>query len=295
MPFQSGNGTELKFNIVALPEYSNDTRCVCLVVGRTGSGGAYATDGTSGVSASEQPLAQYSQDSGNLSNEPTDLSPGGDAATLALEAPNVDGTGYIRRKLEWFITGPNANGFPEYLRGGSGGGGGGNHTYRTTASGQNGTLNQACIGNSSIHQAWHDHAGARGGFGGGALQLTSGKGILVNGKIDASGAATAASSSTGIPGEYQQYAMPGGGGSGGAVKLQPLRQPGQPPPGPVRARVAWTSAAASAGTTSLERPRGGDGGIGLIRSRSRAASPPGRTTPTASFPTTRTSPPASTS
>jgi hypothetical protein len=264
VPFQSGNGTELKFNIVALPEYSNDTRCVCLVVGRTGSGGAYATDGTTGVSASEQPLAQYSADSSNLSNEPTDLSPGGDSATLGLESPNVDGVGYIRRKLEWFITGPNATGFPEYLRGGSGGGGGGNHTYRTTSSGQNGTLNQACIGNSSIHQAWHDHAGARGGFGGGALQLTSGKGILVNGKIDASGG-DGGSSSTGIPGEYQQYAMPGGGGSGGAIKLQgPFVSLGASPgtgPSPGRLDVSG----GLGGTTSFSASRGGDGGIGLIR------------------------------
>lgn len=254
--------TDIWFNLQLLPEYGNDMRCVSLTIGRVGSGGAYSIDGTTGVSLSEEPTAQFPNVS--LSNNPPDNPVGGNSGEVLLAPPNVDNTGYIKRKLDWFVGGANPVDFPAYLRGGSGGGGGGNHPYRTGVSGYNDSSTWACVGISSTFYSWHDHSGARGGFGGGALQLTSGRAITVNGRIDASGG-IGGSSIPGSPGDYYQFGMPGGGGSGGVLRLQaPVislgSAPGAGQPNPGRLDVSG----GLGGAAGFSASAGGDGGAGLI-------------------------------
>lgn len=254
--------TDIWFNLQLLPEYANDMRCVSLTIGRVGSGGAYSSDGTMGVSVSEEPTAQFPN--GLLDNNPPDNPVGGNSGEVFLATPNIDNLGYIKRKLEWFLTGANILPFPVYLRGGAGGGGGSNHPYRTGVSGYNLSSTWDCVGISSTFYVWHDHSGASGGFGGGALQLTSGRAITINGRIDASGGA-GGSSNPGSPGEYFQYSMPGGGGAGGALRLQaPVinlgSAPGAGQPNPGRLDVSG----GLGGAAGFSASAGGNGGTGLI-------------------------------
>lgn len=261
--------TAIWFNLQLLPEYANEMRCVSLTIGRVGSGGGYSTDGFPGVSLSEESDAQFPSidpDTGVTPlNNPPDQPAGGNSGDLFLAPPSLDNTDYIKRKLAWYLTlaGPDPD-FPANLRGGSGGGGGGNHPYRTGAGGQNGSQTFPCVSVQSTFYTWHDHSGARGGFGGGALELYSGKSITINGRIDASGG-TGGSSNPGTPGDYFQYGMPGGGGSGGALRiLAPTislgSAPGAGQPNPGRLDVSG----GLGGAAGFSASAGGDGGAGLI-------------------------------
>ncbi len=229
-----------------------ELECRSLMVGGVGSGGAYALDGDIGTSDAVVALAGYpfGQDNGAPDT------PGGDSSWL--EAVDENNAGYNQRLLNWW------DGF---LRGGSGGGGGGNHpngtiTYRPVAGGTN------CIGGAAFFQAWHDHSGAMGGTGGGALQITAGKSLTVDGRIEAKGGqggqARIAQSDFMCDAntwtiDFGQFATPGGGGSGGAVKLQSIVVDISPTPG----TIDISGGPGGIGVWSLSK--GGVGSPGLVR------------------------------
>jgi hypothetical protein len=247
----SNGDHNLNFNVVFLVDL-NDDRCVSQNVGTTGSGGAYATDGTAGISISPMQVADFPF---NAPNNGPDTS-GGLSSQLGLEPPSEDNFMYVTRKLEW-----NAGNlpYPANLRGGSGGGGGSNHPFRTQSAGFDQQSMNNCIGISSTFSQWHDHSGATGGFGGGALHLTSGRELNIEGVIDASGG-NGGNAFTGPEGQFFQYAMPGGGGSGGALRLQAPIITLAPTGGRLDVSGGVGGSAAFAPET-----RGGDGGAGLVR------------------------------
>ncbi len=178
--------------------------CRVLCIGTSGSGGGYAIDGGDAINVAPEPLATLPL--GDSNNGLVNL--GGVAPALA--APSVFNSGYSQRTLDWT---------QGYLLGGSGGGGGGLHPYRTRT--QLGFF-QSCPGalNDTLrYDLWKDHSGARGGDGGGALHLAAGKRIRINGDIRLGGG-DGGSSSGGNALDPGRFAMPGGGGSGGALRLQ---------------------------------------------------------------------------
>ncbi|MCP3918752.1 MAG: Ig-like domain-containing protein [bacterium] len=226
-------------------------RCRSLMVGGVGSGGAYATDGGMGVPMSDMPMTEFPGPTApNDLNFPA-ATPGGDAGQLNLAPPSSTNEGYVRRVLNWQ---------EGYLRGGAGGGGGGNHQYFTRASGYTppSTL-FPCIGPQSIYRSWHDHSGAMGGSGGGALHMVSGKRMQVDGVIDASGGNGGSATNSMVADDFDRFAMPGGGGSGGAIKLQALVVALADNPG--RLDVSG----GMGGTTVFSGSLGGEGGTGLVR------------------------------
>ncbi len=226
--------------------------CRVPMVGGPGSGGAYALDGGSAAPASPHATAQSATGQPLLPSAPAPT-PGGDNSSIALEAPGQA----IRRALNYE---------QNNLLGGSGGGGGGMHIWGTrTAATSN------CF-SSSIFPFW-DHSAAGGGGGGGAVQVSSGRSIVVNGVIDASGGAGGSATNLNAPISFcaqpgttnahtvepqisncGSFAAPGGGGSGGAVKL--------------KARTIVTSALG--GRINV---RGGVGGVGVGGSVGGAGSP----------------------
>lgn len=187
--------------------------CVSQQLGGTGSGGGYARSGTDGAS---MPVGAP------LSENPLDLpltpgpTSGGSNAALALAAPDVNNAGYSTRLLRWQ---------DGSLRGGSSGGGGGNHFFGTFNNGQSAVPAVAanCIG-SFFNQTligvgmWRDHSGASGGAGGGALEILAGRDAIFAGFVDAAGGFGGGSLT--VPGTDGSFAMPGGGGSGGAVRIR---------------------------------------------------------------------------
>ncbi len=198
---------------------ANDSNLECrsMMVGGVGSGGAYSLDG--GIGTSDSTLSTALAPAGQDNGAPD--TPGGDSSTIGIEAPAEDNVGYSQRLLNWW------DGF---LRGGSGGGGGGNHPHGSFAWDPLG-LDIGCISVNNFFKAWHDHSGAMGGGGGGALQLTAGKRLAVDGQIKAvggqGGQARAALSNFMCDAstwtvDFTQFATPGGGGSGGAIKLQSM-------------------------------------------------------------------------
>ena len=76
-----------------------------------------------------------------------------------------------------------------------------------------------CTDVGSFYDNWYDHSGGSGGGGGGAVQLVSGREVVLLGRVDASGGNGAAPATVGVP-EVDQRAMPGGAGSGGAVRIE---------------------------------------------------------------------------
>ncbi|MEE8468637.1 MAG: hypothetical protein V3T22_09290 [Planctomycetota bacterium] len=191
-----------------------DSQCRNFQVAGSGGGGAYAIDGGDGQSVSTQPLADFPLDAPNT---PPDTD-GGQSSDVGLALPDENNSGYVVRKLEWQLGN---------LRGGSGGGGGGNHPFGTWSRGFDGPDTFDCIGFDVFFRAWHDHSGAQGGYGGGALHFVSGKSITIDGTIDTGGggggrARQAGPPAPGLDVDFGQFAMPGGGGSGGAIKLQSI-------------------------------------------------------------------------
>lgn len=201
------------FEVARLQNPSNGTfQCRVPMVAGPGGGGAYALSGGLGI-----PISPYEGSPSNPGVLPFTPGPtaGGDATLLGIEGP--DQPAFVRR-LDFH---------QGNLRGGSGGGGGGVSVYAS----QTNTSNSPCIGTAGITIfPFFDHSGAGGGGGGGAIQLTAGKRITLNGAVNAAGggggsALSQASSIfsctnvTATP-DCNDFAAPGGGGSGGAVRLQ---------------------------------------------------------------------------
>ena len=198
---------DVGFNLVIDPLVPADgIQCMVQILSAPGSGGGYSRAGAQGA-----------------------VTPIGDSVTEApfgrpTAAPNTSGGGALsispdRRLLAW----ENND-----LLGGSGGGGGGNHPFGTRVFGQPlapdpivdpiDCLDVAPPFTLSMYERWRDHSGAAGGGGGGAVEVTAGRTIDLEGRIDVSGG------DGGMPdgtiGPDGSYAIPGGGGSGGAVRLR---------------------------------------------------------------------------
>ncbi len=231
--------------------------CLSAQVSQTGGGGGYATDGRPGVPATS-PLTNLN----GTSNLPVPGSSGGGgpASELGLEPP---GSPPVVRKLA---------ADPGYLRGGSGGGGGGAHLFATESAG----LFPACDGPGFTISLYRDHSGAGGGGGGGAIQVaTGGSNFSLSGLIDAGGG-DGGSAPIVLPGETSQNALrskrtsPGGGGSGGAIRLQAVSMPDGAfaPAAPPRLAIDG-----GAGGANSLNGRGGAGGAGLLRLEGLLMSP----------------------
>ncbi|MDP6539494.1 MAG: Ig-like domain-containing protein [Planctomycetota bacterium] len=235
---------DAEFSPVVNPN-TGATECRVAQVAGPGSGGGYALVGEAGRPSSPHTPS----DPGVNSNIPANT-PGGDPSALGIEAP-----GSVAIRALSYTLG--------HLRGGSGGGGGGCHMYGSYAA--QGTEFDCATGNIF---PYFDHSGAGGGGGGGAIQLTSGKRITLTGIIDASGGD--GGSATGFTNPITQctetnedynceeFAAPGGGGSGGAVKLQALVVDVASLPGRV-------NVAGGAGGVGVGGSLGGDASPGLIR------------------------------
>ena len=221
--------------------------CEVRQVGGTGSGGAYATDGTAGVAVAPFPLTNAPL------GLPTAPGPtvGGQSSRIGLAPPSIDSVGY---RLRILAVAPNAPLPTNYLRGGSGGGGGGGHPYLTFGNGFPGS----CLQFGAIFITWLDHSGASGGGGGGALQYCAGRDMEIFTPIDARGGAGGSAVPSGSIQNNGAYAMPGGGGSGGAVRLQA--------PAILFAGVGAVDVSGGVGGDGVwSDSAGGDGGIGLVR------------------------------
>ena len=205
--------------------------CRVATVGQPGAGGGYALAGTSGIPNAN---GYFAVNPGNITNTPSPTPPG-DLFGVALEAPGppavppseAEPYNPVRN-----LAGPN-------LRGGSGGGGAGMHLWGVRTNGipaDDQDSGAACFAASGgfIFPYW-DHSGAGGGGGGGAIQVTSGGALQLNGQINCSGGvgggATVlnqniwACTSDGAGDTANKiacaaFASPGGGGSGGAIKIQ---------------------------------------------------------------------------
>ena len=249
--------------------------CAVREVSSPGGGGAYATSGTDGVPMSSIPNGIDPVSGGPVSNLATPA-PGGNAATLGIEPPDPE-SGHRIRKL----AGVN-------LRGGSGGGGGGSQLFDTSEAnnpfpfGYCYDTDDFCSSFVVLTQ-YRDHSACGGGGGGGAVQLVSGQQMHVSGSIRANGGNGGSSVFNtlvipGLDGPRKSRAAPGGGGSGGAVRLQAqlldlfARDPHDPHDAP---RVDVSGG--TGGTWSADYPAGnplatisvlgpgGDGGAGLMR------------------------------
>ncbi len=218
--------------------------CHALCIGTSGSGGGYAIDGGDAINIAPEPLATLPF--GDPNNGLVNL--GG--AAPALAAPSETNVGYSQRTLDWTLG---------FLLGGSGGGGGGLHPYGTKT--QLGFF-QSCPGaldDTLRYDLWQDHSGARGGDGGGALHMAAGKRVRINGEIRLGGG-NGGSSTGGDALDFGRFAMPGGGGSGGALRVQGKEVQVSPAVG----RIDVSGGTGGAGSWGVNI-FGGDGSMGLIR------------------------------
>lgn len=258
------NNHGVTFNVTVSGGFSDpDDYCRSLIVGQAGGGGAYATDGGTGHAESFQSTADFPAGG---SNTPQDT-PGGDSDEIGLEPPDENNQGYILRKLEW----PLGN-----LRGGTGGGGGSNHPLGTSVTGYAGSNTDDCLnedGSKSKFDNWHDHSGAQGGYGGGALHLVSGKTLDIDGLIDMRGGNGGTPRGAVPPDppffhDWGQYAMPGGGGSGGALRMVALVVDIANTNNPNDPHIDLTGGTGGAGFAGATL--GGQGGTGLLRIEDQA-------------------------
>lgn len=203
------------FNVAADPlSPTSEIGCLLQMVGNPGGGGAYSSDGSSGLAL---PVGDA------LTEAPAGLpvvlgaaTPGGSTTSLNLAAPNAGNSGYDRRLLRWQFG---------HLVGGAGGGGGGNHPFASLVA-PGGTFPPVTAANCLTDvgtftfptwSRWIDHSGASGGGGGGALELTMGNIFEFDGQIDLSGGDGGSATVVGTPGSF---AAPGGGGAGGALRVR---------------------------------------------------------------------------
>ena len=248
MNIQPGYG-DAEVSVVP-PNDSGGAECGVAMVGGPGSGGAYAMNGGDGI-----PVSSYTPvNPGLLSNTPPPT-PGGDNSALGLGAPGDDN---LVRKLAWYVGN---------LRGGSGGGGGGTSLYgsRLNAGGPPDCYNASLF-------PFFDHSAAGGGGGGGALQVAAGRLLTLGGVIDCGGGSGGSalnpgttlfmncdhSGNTGQTPDCEDFAAPGGGGSGGAIKLQSR----EIELGPEASRLIVSGGLGGIGAGGS---LGGDGSPGLLR------------------------------
>jgi hypothetical protein len=235
--------------------------CRSTMVAGPGGGGAYALNGEEGVpradvwTVTESPFV--------LPSTPPNT-PGGDNSALNLEPAG----GNIIRALDHSLG---------LLRGGSGGGGGGTHFWGSrTLKNPDGVT---CNPDSLMLPMW-DHSAAGGGGGGGAFQGATGREVLVGGVIDTGGGdggsalapnaplsncmKGATSGQPDYPGLQPNIlacgsnASPGGGGSGGSLKLQGQMVTLADLP-------SRLSVAGGTGGVGVGGSTGGDGSPGLVR------------------------------
>ncbi|MCB9914373.1 MAG: hypothetical protein H6828_04365 [Planctomycetes bacterium] len=196
--------------------------CGIGMVAGPGSGGAYALPGGVG-----QPASPFTSVNPGLKSNVPSATPGGDNSSLNLEAPGTEIGLFLVRHLEYVLG---------YLRGGAGGGGGGTSVYGSKNN--NNTSANNCATTTAHLFPFFDHSAAGGGGGGGALQLTAGRKISMGGRIDCTGGDGGSALEPnapltsncldqgqlpGIPADCEKFAAPGGGGSGGAVRLQSIQ------------------------------------------------------------------------
>ena len=193
-----------------------EVACRIAMVAGAGSGGSHALEGSRGLAFS--PFVPSHPNL--LPNSPTPT-PGGDNASLALEAPGSPASPINKRNLEFWN---------RHLRGGAGGGGGGTSVY---ASRSNSAVGPNCDQAAGLFPFW-DHSAAGGGGGGGALMIAAGRRLTLTGVVDCSGGeggsstqpgasptlCTQSGAFVGFAPDCGMMAAPGGGGAGGAVRLQ---------------------------------------------------------------------------
>jgi len=232
--------------------------CISAQVSMPGGGGGYATDGLAGI-AMTFPGAEVAGDL--TSNLPPVGSSGigGDSDEAGLEPP---GAPPVKRKLTFELG---------YLRGGAGGGGGGANVYGTESN----AIGGSC-GSSEQISTFRDHSGCGGGGGGGACQLVcGGQSLSISGLIDASGG-DGGSTPTVLPGDTNEDLLqpkrgtPGGGGSGGAIRIQAQSFPDSALASATPPRLNIDGGLG--GLNSLNA-RGGKGGAGLVRLEGLTISP----------------------
>lgn len=214
----SWGATDLSFtNTIA-----DNGSCRVTMVAGPGGGGAYALDGGQGIPRAD--VWTVSAVPMIVPSVPANT-PGGDNSGLNLEPPGD----VVIRALNYRLG---------HLRGGSGGGGGGTHFWGSSSAATGG----ACNPTGGFLLPLFDHSAAGGGGGGGGFQGVSGREVLVGGVIDTGGgdggSALATNVALGVcktatlttdpnyPGLQPNIlacgsnASPGGGGSGGSLKLQ---------------------------------------------------------------------------
>ncbi len=236
---------------------SDTDDCRVTMVAGPGSGGAYALDGGDGIPRN---LGYGSTESPIVINSLPPNTPGGTNAALNLEPPGE----VIVRSLDHRLG---------LLRGGSGGGGGGTHMWGSRIP-QNGLSGNCAQPGGLPMLPVFDHSAAGGGGGGGAFQGTSGRTVIVAGVIDTGGGD--GGSSTGVNTDVNgcpstaggvndttlatcgANASPGGGGSGGSLKLQGESIT-------LAALANRLSVAGGAGGLGVAGSTGGDGSPGLVR------------------------------
>ncbi|MBK7878172.1 MAG: Ig-like domain-containing protein [Planctomycetes bacterium] len=242
--------------------------CFALMVANPGGGGGYGTAGGNGQASAFFPTAENG--SSNLppavaGDADGDGGPGGTAIGLEPADPESD---HNLRRLAVEVGA---------LRGGSGGGGGGTHLFNTHHN-----ANSVCVGaTTSKIDRYYDCSGSGGGGGGGAVQIVSGKTLQLSGTVDArggnGGSAVALPIAPFVPTNpinnnlegRRNRAAPGGGGSGGAVRVQGqvVAIDGNLQPGTSRVDVTGGAGGVNdyCDTTVNCVGRGGAGGAGLIR------------------------------
>ncbi len=234
------------------------TDCYSVQSGRPGGGGAYATNGGAGV-----PMSPVALSDDGFPNTPGPGQGGGAAGNntgLNIEAP---GSPPMVRRLA-FESGN--------LRGGSGGGGGGAGVFGTSLN----NIFSCGLGAGSLVENWRDHSGASGGGGGGGMQFVSGgPSLSLSGRIDAGGG-DGGSGIPAVPSDVDQItlrtkrAMPGGGGSGGAIRIQAVNFPDSALSTTLPPRLDISG---GTGGMNSHAARGGDGGAGLVRLEGLNTSP----------------------
>jgi hypothetical protein len=239
-----------------LPDDGALHTCGVAMVAGPGSGGAYSFSGGTGV-----PDSPFTSINPGLLPTIPGSTPGGDNSSLNIEPPGTEIGLFLVRHLVFALG---------HLRGGAGGGGGGTSIYGSKS---NNTASSANCGAPDAHVfPLFDHSAAGGGGGGGALHLVAGRRISMGGSIDCSGGqggsalapnaplssnCTSASGAD-APHNCDKFAAPGGGGSGGAVKLQSVAIN-------LGGQSNQISVLGGLGGTGAGGSLGGDGSPGLVR------------------------------
>ncbi len=244
------------FGNVELSDMGFAENCRVAQAAGPGSGGSHALVGGVGVAVSAFVAIWPGV---NLNTAPE--TPGGDNLSLSLEAPGSAINVLNKRNLEFWR---------QNLNGGSGGGGGGTSLFGSQNHDYSGVTGCTGPNNWGLNGFW-DHSAAAGGGGGGGVMLVAGRKLTVGGTIDCSGGSGGSSNGeNSSPTECTQngstefpnpncggFAAPGGGGAGGAIRLQGAEVELQ--------GTAIVTVAGGLGGTGGSGSTGGAGGPGLVR------------------------------